>query len=122
MSSRATRLARFSNVSSLNSTDSPAPVPAVGTPAPDFRLTDQFGKRVSLSAFRGKVVLLAFNDSECTTICPLTTQAMLDAKAMLGPAARDVQLLGVDANPASISLQDVATYSELHGSRTRGAS
>src|SRR6476620_10401136 len=51
-------------------------------PAPDFRLTDQFGKRVSLSAFRGKVVLLAFNDSECTTICPLTTTAMVDAKAM----------------------------------------
>ena len=58
-----------------------------GTPlsgsAPDFTLTDQFGRPVSLHSFRGKVVILAFNDSECTTVCPLTTAAMLDAKAML---------------------------------------
>ena len=90
-----------------------------GTPlsgrAPDFTLTDQFGHAVSLRSFRGKIVLLAFNDSECTTICPLTTTAMLDAKAMLGPAANRVQLLGVDANPKATSLQDVQSYSELHG-------
>ena len=84
-------------------------------PAPDFRLTDQFGKRVSLSAFRGKVVLLAFNDSECTTICPLTTTAMVDAKAMLAAAGSRVQLLGIDANPTATSIADVRSYSELHG-------
>ena len=90
-----------------------------GTPvsgaAPDFTLSDQFGQSVSLHSFRGKVVILAFNDSECTTVCPLTTTAMLDAKAMLGKAASQVQLLGVDANPAAISLEDVWSYSELHG-------
>ena len=90
-----------------------------GTPlsgvAPDFTLSDQFGQQVSLRSFRGKVVILAFNDSECTTICPLTTSAMLDAKAMLGRAGSRVQLLGIDANPASISLEDVWSYSELHG-------
>ena len=61
------------------------------------------------------MVVLAFNDSECTTVCPLTTTAMLDAKAMLGSAGRHVQLLGVDANPVATSLQDVWSYSELHG-------
>ena len=90
-----------------------------GTPlsraAPDFTLSDQFGQRVSLHSFRGKVVILAFNDSECTTECPLTTSAMLDAKAMLGAAGSRVQLLGVDANPAATSLEDVWAYSELHG-------
>jgi cytochrome oxidase Cu insertion factor (SCO1/SenC/PrrC family)/thiol-disulfide isomerase/thioredoxin len=84
-------------------------------PAPDFTLDDQFGRPVSLRQFRGKVVILAFNDSECTTICPLTTQAMLDAKAMLGKAASRVQLLGVDANPVATSLEDVLSYSQLHG-------
>ena len=83
--------------------------------APDFTLSDQFGRRASLHDFRGKVVMLAFNDSECTTMCPLTTTAMLDAKAMLGKAGSRVQLLGVDANPAAISLEDVWSYSELHG-------
>jgi len=84
-------------------------------PAPDFTLADQFGQRVSLHSFRGKVVILAFNDSECTTVCPLTTTAMLDAKAMLGAAASRVQLLGVEANPKTISLEDVLSYSQLHG-------
>jgi cytochrome oxidase Cu insertion factor (SCO1/SenC/PrrC family)/thiol-disulfide isomerase/thioredoxin len=83
--------------------------------APDFTLTDQFGRQVSLKSFRGKVVILAFNDSECTTMCPLTTTAMLDAKAMLGAAARHVQLLGVDANPKATAIEDVLSYSQLHG-------
>ena len=90
-----------------------------GTPvssvAADFTLSDQFGQSVSLHSYRGKVVILAFNDSECTTVCPLTTTAMLDAKAMLGRAGSQVQLLGVDANPAAISLEDVWSYSEVHG-------
>ena len=60
-------------------------------------------------------MLLAFNDSECTTICPLTTTAMLEAKAMLGPAGARVQLLGIDANPKATSLEDVLSYSQLHG-------
>ena len=83
--------------------------------APGFRLTDQFGRAVSLRAFRGKVVILAFNDSECTTICPLTTAAMADARAMLGRAASRVQLLGVNANPTATSVADVRRYTELHG-------
>jgi len=84
-------------------------------PAPDFTLSDQFGQRRSLDSLRGKVVFLAFTDSECTTICPLTTAAIVDAKAMLGAAGSRVALLGVDANPADTSIEDVWSYSELHG-------
>jgi cytochrome oxidase Cu insertion factor (SCO1/SenC/PrrC family) len=83
--------------------------------APGFTLTDQFGQPVSLSAYRGKVVILAFNDAECTTICPLTTAALVDAKAMLGAAGSRVQLLGIDANPKATQVQDVLSYSQLHG-------
>ena len=64
--------------------------------APAFVLTDQFGKRVSLRSLRGKVVVLAFNDPKCTTICPLTTTALLHAQKLLGPAARQVELLEQD--------------------------
>jgi cytochrome oxidase Cu insertion factor (SCO1/SenC/PrrC family)/thiol-disulfide isomerase/thioredoxin len=84
-------------------------------PAPDFTLTDQFGRQVSLRAFRGKVVILAFNDSQCTTVCPLTTTAMVDAKRFLGAAGRNVQLLGIDANPQATAVSDVRTYSRDHG-------
>jgi len=84
-------------------------------PAPDFALYDQFGKRVTLHQYRGKVVLLAFIDSECTTLCPLTTTAMLDAKRLLGAAGQQVQLLGVDADPKATQIEDVLSYSQLHG-------
>ena len=90
-----------------------------GTPlsgqAPNFTLVDQFGARVSLHSFRGRVVILAFNDSECTTICPLTTTAMVAAQRLLGGAGSRVALLGIDANPMATSIGDVRTYSELHG-------
>ena len=86
-----------------------------GRPAPDFRLRNQFGQPMSLSQFRGKVVMLAFEDSECTTICPLTTQSMLQAKQLLGAAGSQVQLLGVDANPDAISIDNVLSYSRTHG-------
>jgi cytochrome oxidase Cu insertion factor (SCO1/SenC/PrrC family) len=48
-------------------------------------------------------------------MCPLTTQAMLDAKAMLGRAGSRVQLLGIGANPAALSLEDVMSCPQLHG-------
>ena len=62
------------------------PGTAISAPAPGLTLTDQFGRPASLSQYRGKVVILAFDDSECTTVCPLTTEAMRQAKAMLGRA------------------------------------
>jgi cytochrome oxidase Cu insertion factor (SCO1/SenC/PrrC family) len=86
-----------------------------GIAAPDFTLVDQFGQRMSLSDFRGKVVILAFTDSECTTICPLTSQSMLAAKQLLGAAGSQVQLIGIDANPAATKVSDVMAYSRAHG-------
>ena len=85
------------------------------TAAPDFRLQNQFGQPMSLSQFRGKVVMLAFEDSVCTTVCPLTTQSMLEAKQLLGTAGDKVQLLGIDANPDATSVADVLYYSRAHG-------
>ncbi len=84
-------------------------------PAPNFALTDELRRRVSLDSFRGRVVILAFTDSQCTTVCPLTTAAMVDAKRMLGAAGARVQLLGINANPAATSIHDVHAYSSVHG-------
>jgi cytochrome oxidase Cu insertion factor (SCO1/SenC/PrrC family) len=86
-----------------------------GKPAPDVKLVNQFGQQMSLSQFRGRVVMLSFEDSECTTVCPLTTQSMVLAKELLGKAGTSVQLLGVDANPDAIKVADVLDYSRVHG-------
>jgi cytochrome oxidase Cu insertion factor (SCO1/SenC/PrrC family) len=84
------------------------------TVAPDIKLVNQFGQQMSLSQFRGKVVILAFVDSECTTICPLTTVSMVQARELLGAAGEQVQLLGVDANPSATSVSDVKAYTQAH--------
>jgi cytochrome oxidase Cu insertion factor (SCO1/SenC/PrrC family) len=83
-------------------------------PAPNVTLTNQFGQRMSLRQFRGKAVVIGFVDSECTTVCPLTTLAMLQAKQMLAKAGDQVQLLGIDANPKAIATSDVLGYSRAH--------
>ena len=85
-----------------------------GRAAPDIRLTNQFGQPMSLSQFRGKVVVLAFVDSECTTVCTLTTVSMVQARELLGAAGDQVRLLGVDANPSATSVHDVMAYSQAH--------
>ncbi len=85
-----------------------------GRPAPNFSLVDQFGRRVSLAQFRGKAVVMAFVDSHCTTICPLTTVSMVQSLQLLGRAAKDVQLVGIDANPDATRVSDVRDYSVAH--------
>jgi alkyl hydroperoxide reductase subunit AhpC len=39
--------------------------PVVGKPAPDFTVTDASGKTQSLSAYKGKTVVLEWNNPEC---------------------------------------------------------
>lgn len=114
-SSPSARVAETAERSQLGTNPYLDPGTTIDRPAPNFTLRNQFGRRVSLNAFRGKVVILAFTDSECTTVCPLTTTAMVDAKAMLGRAGSRVALLGIDANPLATSQRDVASYSQLHG-------
>jgi cytochrome oxidase Cu insertion factor (SCO1/SenC/PrrC family) len=112
-SSGASASPAFTNAALTNPVLDPGT--ALSGAAPGFTLTDQFGKRVSLRSFSGKVVVLDFNDPECTTICPLTTTAMLHAKALLGPAAARVQLLGIGANPEATQVKWVRAYSQAHG-------
>lgn len=90
--------------------------PLTGDSAPDFNLTDQFGHAVTLSSLRGREVVLAFIDSRCTSICPLTANIMYDARANL--AAKDasqVALVAVNANPAATSIAEVQAWSIKHG-------
>jgi cytochrome oxidase Cu insertion factor (SCO1/SenC/PrrC family) len=109
--SPATPLSATNSVPS-SQVDPGAPLNAM---APGFTLTDQFGRRVSLRSLRGKVVVLSFNDPQCTTICPLTTTALLHAKALLGSAASGVELVGIGANPQKTQVKWVRAYSRVHG-------
>jgi protein SCO1/2 len=91
-------------------------LPLPGNLAPDFTLSDQFGHPVTLSSLRGREVALAFIDSECKTLCPLTSTIMYNAKAHLAPsAASQVQLVAVNANPTATSVAAVQAWSISHG-------
>src|SRR6266404_6025044 len=90
--------------------------PMTGNPAPDFTLTDQFGHSVTLSSLRGHEVVLAFIDSRCKTLCPLTAQIMYDAKVALGVSATSqIELVAVNANPTATSVVAVQGWSIAHG-------
>jgi cytochrome oxidase Cu insertion factor (SCO1/SenC/PrrC family) len=88
--------------------------PLSGKFAPEITLTDQFGNPFTLSSLRGKEVVLAFIDSRCTSLCPLTAQIMADAKQSLGKTASQVVLLAVNANPTATSVNDVEAWSFRH--------
>ena len=90
--------------------------PINGDIAPDFNLVDQFGHPESLSSLRGREVVLAFIDSRCTSLCPLTANIMYDAKAQLGTsAASRVTLVAINANPTATSIATVQAWSINHG-------
>jgi cytochrome oxidase Cu insertion factor (SCO1/SenC/PrrC family) len=86
-------------------------LPAVGAqpvPAPDFSLPDQSGHLVSLSALRGKEVLITFMDPQCTSLCPIMGQQLGSVEATL-PAAVHPVLLVVSVAPGRTAA-DVAKF------------
>jgi cytochrome oxidase Cu insertion factor (SCO1/SenC/PrrC family) len=89
-----------------------SPVPAVA--APEFRLTDQNGRTLSLSSLRGKVIVLEFMDPHCTDICPLVSQEFVDAYHDLGKKASQVVFTAVNVNQYFNQVRDVAAYSTEH--------
>ena len=76
--------------------------------APDFQLTDQNGSVVSLSDFRGKVVVLTFMDSKCYDTCPLTAAHFREVYRQLNPnEGKQVVFLGVNVNVEENTVTDV---------------
>ncbi len=87
--------------------------PLGGGPAPNFTLTDQNGAPVSLDAFRGRAVILAFLDPVCWSECPMQAQEMKAVDGLLGPArASRVALVAVAANPIYHSVTDVLRFTQ----------
>jgi cytochrome oxidase Cu insertion factor (SCO1/SenC/PrrC family) len=87
-------------------------------PAPDFSLTDQNGRTVSLASLRGKVVLLTFLDPVCTTDCPIIAQEFKQAGQMLGAQAGRVELVAVVANPTYRSTAFTRAFDRQEGLTT----
>lgn len=77
----------------------PSPVPAVGSPAPDFTLPSTAGSAVSLSGLRGKNVLLAFFPLAFTSTCTKELCDMRDDWDQFATADTVVVPISVDSTP-----------------------
>jgi protein SCO1/2 len=67
--------------------------------APDFSLTGTNGQVLTLSHYRGKVVLLAFGYSSCQSVCPITLNTFAQALHGMGAPAAGVQVVYVTVDP-----------------------
>jgi peroxiredoxin len=69
-----------------------------GAPAPEFTLRDQDGKKVSLSDFRGRTVVLAFYPLDFSAVC--TDQLNVYQEVLGELDEQGVTLLGISVDSA----------------------
>ncbi|MBK8432038.1 MAG: SCO family protein [Chloroflexi bacterium] len=66
---------------------------------PDIEMMSTTGERVSLSDYRGKVVLLFFGYTSCPDICPATLLELRTAVRELGGDSDQIQVVMVTVDP-----------------------
>ncbi|HEY7415131.1 MAG TPA: SCO family protein, partial [Ktedonobacteraceae bacterium] len=85
-----------------------------GTPAPDFRLTDQFGKSIALSQLKGKPVVLTFLYTHCPDQCPLIAEKLHSTVQDLGKDAQNVGIIAVSTDPQRDTIAAAMDFSRAH--------
>jgi protein SCO1/2 len=78
--------------------------------AAEIKSTDFNGKPFTLSALRGKVVILYFGYTNCPDECPLTMAHLKLAMDILGDQSKDVQVIMVSTDPARDTGQAMKTF------------
>jgi len=80
-------------------------LPPVGSPAPDFTLSSTSGADVTLSALRGKNVLLAFFPMAFTSTCTAEMCALTEDYDTLANADTMVLPISTDAVPSLVEFK-----------------
>lgn len=86
-----------------------------GTLAPNFTLTDQNGKRVSLAELRGHPVVLTFFYTHCTDECPLTASKFQSVLKSSGSQLNNVRWVAVSIDPRGDTPQNATAFVAKHG-------
>lgn len=84
-------------------------------PAPNFQLTDQFGRAVSLREQRGKIVLLTFLYTSCQNECPVAAQNLAMARQQLGPTASGIVTVAITVDSARDTQRRIRQYLAAEG-------
>jgi cytochrome oxidase Cu insertion factor (SCO1/SenC/PrrC family) len=86
--------------------------------APSIVLQDQTGTIWSLQDQTGKVVVVTFTNIGCNDICPVLTDELRQARALLGAKAANVEFVVINTDPANtavVSTPAALTVSGLEG-------
>jgi protein SCO1/2 len=67
--------------------------------APDFSVRGSDGAALTLSHYRGKVVVLGFGYTSCPNVCPVTLAVLAQAHRKLGPLGSQVQFIYLTVDP-----------------------
>jgi protein SCO1 len=84
---------------------------------PDVKLVRDDGKAVRLGEVLndGKPVVLSFIYTSCTTVCPVTSQALSELQSRLGAARDSVQLVSISIDPEHDTPERLREYAKRFG-------
>ncbi|MDE2376351.1 SCO family protein [Bradyrhizobium sp.] len=93
---------------------------AVGRTIGDYRFVDSTGKPLSLGDYRGKPLVISLVYSACSSVCPPTTQHLIDAvneaARVFGADRFAVLTIGFDARNDTVAR--MAQFASLQGIKT----
>ena len=78
--------------------------------APEISLRASDGNDLKLTRYRGKVVALGFGYTSCPDVCPSTLFDLAQARAKLGAAGKDLQVVYVTVDPERDNAQRLKAY------------
>lgn len=78
--------------------------------AEDFTLVNQRGENVTLSDFRGKVVLIDFGYTHCPDICPVILSKLGEVMNGLGSQEKKVQVMFITVDPERDTVERLRDY------------
>jgi protein SCO1/2 len=87
----------------------------------DFSLRDQNGQRVTLSAYRGRVVVLTFIHSLCHDACPFMVEQIKGALNNLPGNGSGVPTIGVSVAPSEDTIANRRRFLSTHDMSDRVA-
>jgi protein SCO1/2 len=90
---------------------------SVDKDAPPFTLQDADGHRVSLTDFRGKVVVLHFIYTNCPDVCPLHAERIAEIQGLINqtPMKQQVQFVTITTDPSRDRGEMLRSYGQAHG-------
>jgi cytochrome oxidase Cu insertion factor (SCO1/SenC/PrrC family) len=85
-----------------------------GLRAKNFSLVDQYGHRVTLSEYRGRVVVLTFIHSLCHDACPFMVEQIKGALNDLPNDGRGIPTIGVSVEPSQDTVHNRLAFLSRH--------